>query len=483
MNAEITLTQDQNNAFELFKSFMTDNSSKVFIIRGYAGTGKTTLIQKIVKELNSKHISFKLMASTGRAAKMMSNIVGFSTNTVHGVIYTFHDFNDDIEKSYGDIPQTGIEASGQLYLTFELAVVRGNSDRRFYIIDESSMISDIASKNITQALFGCGRLLKDLLDVDNNGKFIFVGDNCQLPPIEQTFSPALSSSYIINKFGVKVLECELKKIVRQAADNDIITSAQEIRYLYSSAPENKYYKQPPSWGELHWKGKKDIKIYDNSSSLLSFYVSHLKETGLTNATFLTYSNKRCEELTSIIRPALGFRSSRIEVGDLLLVTQNNYISGLMNGDMVVITQLSNFIERKANLTFRRLEVEELFSKKKYSQLIIEDIIYSGNVNLDQSQQKGLYLDFFFRMKELGIKQKDTSFKNSMLKDPYLNALRSVFGYVLTCHKAQGGEWNDVFIDISRGQMCNPTKATYQWIYTAMTRAKEKLHIANDFYIK
>ena len=482
MNTEIRLTQDQNNAFELFKSFMTDNSSKVLIIRGYAGTGKTTLIQKIVEEIDSKHISFKLMASTGRAAKMMSNIVGFSTNTVHGVIYTFHDFNDDIDKLYGDILQTGMEASGQLYLTFELSIVRGNSDKCFYIIDESSMVSDIAPQNVTQALFGCGRLLKDLFDVDNNGKFIFVGDNCQLPPIEQTFSPALSSSYILNTFGIKTLECELKTIVRQTADNDIITSAQEIRHLYSTAPESKYYKRPPCWGELHWKGKRNIKIYGNSSSLLGSYISRLKEVGLINTTFLTYSNKRCEELTSIIRPALGFHSSQFEVGDLLLVTQNNYVSGLMNGDMVVITQLSNSIERKANFTFRRVEVEELFSKKKHSQLIIEDIVYSGNVNLDQSQQKGLYLDFFFRMKDQEIKQKDASFKDNMLKDPYLNALRSVFGYVLTCHKAQGGEWDDVFLDISRGKMCNPTKATYQWIYTAMTRAKDKLHVADDFYI-
>lgn len=188
------------------------------------------------------------------------------------------------------------------------------------------------------------------------------------------------------------------------------------------------------------------------------------------------------ELTQIIRPALGFHSSRIEIGDLLLVTQNNYISGLMNGDMVKVKEIGKRIER-ACLTFVYVEVEELFTGKAYSQLMIEDIVYGSMINLTQTQQKELFIDFFIRMKEKGISQKSEAFKKAMLTDPYLNALRVVFGYVLTCHKAQGGEWEDVYLDIPRRISREPKAATYQWLYTAMTRARDTLHIVDDFYVQ
>ena len=164
-----------------------------------------------------------------------------------------------------------------------------------------------------------------------------------------------------------------------------------------------------------------------------------------------------------------------------MITQNNLISGLMNGDLVRVIQIGHRIQR-ANLTFLHIEVEELFTMKRYSQLLIEDIIYGQQINLSQSQQQELFMDFYYRMKNKKIKQSSPLFNENMLTDKYLNALRAVYGYVLTCHKAQGGEWKNVYLDIPRNMAFTPTAATYQWLYTAMTRASDTLHICNDFFI-
>ena len=154
----------------------------------------------------------------------------------------------------------------------------------------------------------------------------------------------------------------------------------------------------------------------------------------------------------------------------------------MNGDMVKIKKIGQKRER-AGLTFVYVEVKELFTEKVYSQLMIENIVYGSATNLTQIQQKELFIDFFIRMKQKGIKQKSEAFKKEMMDDSYLNALRAVYGYVLTCHKAQGGEWEDVYLDIPRRVSREPKAGTYQWLYTAMTRARNTLHIVDDFYVQ
>ena len=165
----------------------------------------------------------------------------------------------------------------------------------------------------------------------------------------------------------------------------------------------------------------------------------------------------------------------------MLITQNNYISGLMNGDLVTVESFF-FKEKRAGLTFLNVTVKELFTQKSYSQLLIADILYNNQTNLSQIQQKELFVDFYLRMKKRNLKQDDKEFKAMMMKDPYLNALRSVFGYALTCHKAQGGEWETVFLDIPRSVPVVEKPYVYQWVYTAMTRAKKELYIVDDFWV-
>ena len=153
----------------------------------------------------------------------------------------------------------------------------------------------------------------------------------------------------------------------------------------------------------------------------------------------------------------------------------------MNGDLVVVDEVI-VQEKRAGLTFLKVTVRELFTKRSFSQLLIAEILYSNQTNLTQSQQKELFIDFYYRMREKNVKQKTQQFNKHMLEDPYLNALRAVFGYALTCHKAQGGEWNYVFLDIPSTVSALPKPYVYQWIYTAMTRAKKGLFVVDNFWV-
>lgn len=472
MDAEIILTPGQENAFRAIKAFVDDESHKVFILKGYAGTGKTTLMREVLHWLLKEKRPFSLLASTGRAAKILSNKTGMEARTVHSHIYKFTDLNQDLSKLTELREQSEVDETGQLYLNFELHVVEAETET-IYIIDEASMISDVEDKTATQAIFGSGKLLTDLLRHDPKGKYIFVGDVCQLPPVMQQLSPALTPEYILANFAKQPLVAELTEIVRQQEGNDIVQSAKLVRRLYS-------HPQPWKWARFPMVGYRNIHLISSEMELVADYINHIRQFGFNSATLLVQSNRQSSDLTRIIRPALGFRSYGLEKGDLLLITQNNYISGLMNGDLVCVTEVG-VRERKAGLTFIKVEVQELFTGRVCSQLLILEILYQNLVNLSQPQQKELFVDFFYRMKEMGIKQKSREFKEMMMSDPYLNAIRAVYGYALTCHKAQGGEWDHVFLDIPRNLPGGQKPYVYQWVYTAMTRASQELYVVRDFW--
>jgi len=439
----ITLTKGQDIGLQKFKKFI-ENEDKVFILKGYAGTGKTTLISEFIKILEEKKIVYKLLASTGRAAKILSNITQKSVTTIHGEIYKFTNFNKDIDEMIRKKEQIGVEESGQLFLNFSLSIIE-NTVQTIYLIDESSMISDIDEKNTTQAKFGSGRLLNDLIQYDSLGKFVFVGDECQLPPVvgmkQEAFSPALSDFYFQNQLQILSKSHEITEVVRQLSDNDIISASIKIRDLVQNPPKKR-------WGDIPFIGYQNITLYNTRDQLIETYFDHIKDHNYMQSTMICRSNSKCNEIAKIVRKKYDY-SQNLSIGDLLLVTQNNHITGLMNGDMVVVKQIATYPENRANLTFRNIEVEELITEKRYSQLIIENIINDNQINLSTTQQTDLFVDFFLRMKKINIKQNTDEFNKMMMKDPYLNALRAVYGYALTCHKSQGGEWDDVFVDIPR----------------------------------
>lgn len=473
-NNKITLTKSQQQAFDKLCQFIESTTDRVFILKGYAGTGKTTLMREFIQELQKRELAYQLVASTGRAAKILSNATENRAVTVHSLIYKFTDLNQNIEEAENLRKATGVDSSGQLYLNFDLVPVNNNNQTCLYLVDESSMISDVEEKNPTQAQFGTGKLLNDLLKYDSEGKFVFIGDTCQLPPITQADSPALSADYFRNTYNINPQEAELTDIVRQASGNDIVQSTKRIRTLFFNPPASKCAKFP-------LLGYRNIHLLNSTAELYSAYLKDVKENGFRDATLLCLSNKQCSDLTSIVRPALNIREFTLTKGDLLLITQNNYISGLMNGDMVIIESIGTQIQR-AGLTFIQVEVRELFSDKLYSQLLVTDILYSQQTNITQSQQKSLFVDFYYRMKDKNIAQGTEAFNNAMIHDEYLNAIRAVYGYALTCHKAQGGEWKRVYLDIPRNLPYMKKPYVYQWMYTAMTRASEDLYMVRDYWV-
>lgn len=469
---KLELYPGQKAVFERLKRFIDDHDQKVFIIKGYAGTGKTTMIIALIEMLHGKHIPFSLLASTGRAAKVLSDITTVRAKTVHSEVYSFSGLNQNLDEQDHLTENNRVDETGQLLLVFEPNKVQRQN--HIYVIDEASMVSDLEDKNNAQARFGSGRLLKDLLEFDPNGKFIFIGDSCQLPPIRQSISPALSVDYFKSVFNIDAEEGELTEIIRQKKGNGIVASSKKIRELYSNP-------QPWTWAKYPFRGFDNIHLLPDQTSLLHDYIKDIKKNGLNGSTLICSTNKLCGMYANLIRPSLGIHTMELSVGDLLLVTQNNTQENLMNGDFVTVESLGS-IKKQANLTFQLIEVKELWSNQVHSMLIILDILYSDMTNLNQIQQKGLFIDFYNRMRKMGYKQNSGSFNSQMFADPYLNGLRAVYGYALTCHKAQGGEWDRIYLDIARHQPAEKKPYVYQWVYTAMTRAKKELYTVDDFWV-
>ena len=481
---DIRLTISQQNILNRLLDFVETGTDRVFVLKGYAGTGKTTLVRFLIQELSQKGKEYRLLASTGRAAKVLQNksLSEAFVSTIHSMIYSYGGFNKDLSS----VEVIDMEATGQLSLVFEPKKVSETEGGTIYIVDEASMISDIESHEVSQATFGSGRLLKELLEYDTRpgSRFVFVGDPCQLPPITAYFSPALSPEYITRTFGLGVQQGELTEIMRQDGTSTIITASKMIRTAYNMAPESKnVYGNRNVWAKLNFKSYRDILIHDEMDEMLDDYVSKIKSDGYNSAICLCRSNKACSELSHQVRVKLGMNTGNLVKGDLLMVTQNNLPSGLMNGDMVTVEEVTNVVEQVAGLTFRKIRVKENMNDRLIETYIIEDILWQDRPNLSPGQQNALFYEFIRKMRNLGIRQKDgLIFTMNMQADPMLNALRCTYGYAVTCHKAQGGEWDDVYVHVPKNIMLNPVKETYQWIYTAMTRARKRLHMLDGFYI-
>lgn len=495
----ITLTPSQENALKKMKDFIESPSDRCFILTGYAGTGKTTLMRFFINHLDKKQKKFILLSTTGRAAKILANYTRKTANTIHSMIYSYKGLNQDLSDIKEE--EENVDSVGQLYINFTPTHINDIEEKKpiIYIIDEASMISDTPNSNITQAKFGSGKLLTELLNYDSRpkSKFIFVGDPCQLPPVEGKISLALDVNYIANTFSCGVKNATLTQVMRQKNGNTIIHAAEKIRQLWQNAPldASVYGYNNRVWGMLPFSSFPDIHLYRDLNEMIEEHISTIKQHGYNESVFICQSNKLANQISQNVRKQLNFNNI-LQSGDLLMVQQNQFTTGLMNGDMVEVVSCSptrtktirykNYKGFRSELFFKEITVRELFTQKIYTTLVIETILTSGNNNLDSYQQTGLFLDFVLRMKAKNITQKKEPeiFYKAMQEDPFLNALRCSYGYAVTCHKAQGGEWNKVFVAFSRrNNFLNPTKEIYQWIYTAITRAKHKVGFINDFYFR
>ncbi|MDR2652954.1 MAG: AAA family ATPase [Prevotellaceae bacterium] len=502
--------EDQKKAFDALWRFVESNERDVFILNGYAGTGKTSLIggfiQKlyqnnkvIVKNYNKKSkdkmlYEVNVLASTGRAAKILSDKTITKAKTIHSMLYKPTYIEEDTE-----------------VIQFELFALEDTfGDIRIYIVDEASMVGDIDNPTDSAAQFGEGNVLKDLFKFDPEGKFIFVGDPCQLNPVGQKISPALEPEHLKQQYGKKVVVHTLNTIFRQQGDNDILLAATTIRkvwqkYVPDFTTHPRYGKQE-IFTNLPLLGYQRIKTCMSESELVTQYTNLIREKGYSYSTMICHSNKECATAGDIVRQMLHGRREHLIEGDLLLVTQNNYLVDLVNGDLVEVKKILHSTRTvRANMSFVRVEVVPLHTRNNinkseekeyitgdgYSLFMVEDILKQGTLNLDTTQTKELMKDFIIRMEKRNIKPPkkhtkagpDHPFFIALSKDPYMNALRATYGYALTCHKAQGGEWEEVFINLAGNSLfARRGKELYQWIYTALTRAKEQLHLITGRFV-
>jgi ATP-dependent exoDNAse (exonuclease V) alpha subunit len=432
-----------------------------FILRGYAGTGKTTSVAALVKSLNRFKLRSVLLAPTGRAAKVMGNYTGRMALTVHKKIY-----------------RKRVAASTDM--SFQLAP--NLSEHTLFIIDEASMIADEWNTQNGSSF------LKDILEFIYNGKncaVIFVGDTAQLPPVGSIDSPALNKNYIETNFHLKVTEVELKEVVRQEKESGILANATMLRdlinaYEIAGEEEDKGKLLLPKFKTLNYK---DIFRMTGVKLVEGLEYAHHK-FDIENTLVVCRSNKSANIYNQQIRTRLLYREEELTGGDQIMVVKNNYFwlpdneatSFIANGDMGKIIRVRNEEERYG---FRFSEVQlEFFDYPDAGSItckVMLDTIQSESPNLPYEQSKKLFEGISLDYEHLTNKRERL---NAIKEDPYYNALQIKFSYAVTCHKAQGGQWEAVFVD--QGYLTDEMVDLdfLRWLYTGVTRAKKELFLVN-----
>ena len=469
----MTFTNHQQITFDKFKDFLNSNCT-IFILKGYAGTGKTTMIKFIVEYLRSQRMEYQLMAPTGRAAKVLRDKVG-EAYTIHKTIYNYNDLQclqvdskDESEKSFR-------------YLFPVRISPRGDEHPQVAIIDESSMISDTESHQ-EFFTFGSGRLLSDLLQYSKNvgiKKLIFVGDDAQLPPVTDDHSCALDQSYF-ESLGLYVESAEMTEVVRQSADSGILKAASDIRSLLKKPLKERSFFSMESNGT----DMLEIEYADVYDKYLELYPKPQVGSGV----FINYSNAQCCESNSIIRERLFGENGDVRIGDILLINNNNYHTfdrEIFNGDMAKVVEVGpqneanvsvtrNGEKKTVHLEFKHLTLLFPDDNKPVKCIVYYPLLYNPDADITAWEQQALYI--YFKIRNSKLKERTDEFKDALKHDLYFNVLKVKYGYSITCHKAQGGEWDNVFVDYS---MRTGTKDDMlRWCYTATTRAKKQLFMLN-----
>jgi len=464
-----TLNNDQKAAFLAIRDFLNHPVANTFILKGYAGTGKTFLMQLLGQWLEKKEKKFCMLASTGRAAAVLRGKTGFSTKTVHGELYHFSKV-DGIDESM--LVNDNTSKNGQMSLQFATRVP--DQDNIIYIVDEASMLSGDFADTAFFATFGSGVLLNDFFEVVSKNKVIFVGDPCQLPPVGQSFSPALDMTWLSENKRVPI-SFTLKMIERTEATNDILKLAGEVRKMAD-------YKTFEGWPKLPALNLKNVMLHATEQSLFAHYSNAYINAGTNEILAIARSNKKVQQINQAMRrDRFGIMDMPLQLADVLLVTQNNYAVPLSNGDFVEILQLGE-IKQVDTLKFQEVIVKSLASEKEYKLLLSLDILHGTTGNFSNEQSKALMIDFSHRMRTEDIKPNSSKYKEQMLKDEFLNCLRATYGYAVTCHKAQGGEWSEVYLFLDNKMYGMPPIELCKWWYTAITRARVTLHLEKAWWV-
>ena len=457
-------TQEQAHALEVFAEFLTDRDPHaVMILRGSAGTGKTTLSGAIVRTLKEIHQKVMLLAPTGRAAKVFSLNSGSPAYTIHRRIYR--------EKSF-----SGVE--GQFNLNDNLYT------DTLFMVDEASMIANMGLGGMS---FGSGCLLDDLVHFvyqGRNDRLLLIGDKAQLPPVGEEESPALHAA-MLEGYGLKVYECDLNEVLRQSEESGILYNATMIRQMITHDDITQLPK-------IHFAGYSDIKPMPGAE-LIEALADSYHHVGLDDTIVVTRSNKRANIFNQGIRNMVLDREEELSQGDILMIVKNNYYwmeeerknnnklqsneipAFLANGDRAKVLKVRRRIDlygfRFATLLLQFPD----YDNYELEATVLLDTLTSEAPALTHEQQEQLFHQIEEDYQDIPLK---ADRMKAIRQDQFFNALQVKFAYAVTCHKAQGGQWAHVYVDqgYMTDDMLNPDYI--HWLYTAFTRATEMLYLVN-----
>lgn len=452
-------TDDQSDALKKLAEYIcTDNNDVIFLMTGYAGTGKTSVISSVVKTLDLLRMRSVLLAPTGRAAKVLASYSGRQAFTIHKKIYR--------QKSSKD----GLGS---------FSLDRNLHKGAYFIVDEASMVSNTSGDS---SLFGSGRLLDDLIEYVYSGtecKLILVGDTAQLPPVGSILSPALDTA-ALGEYGFGLITCELKQVVRQSETSGVLMNATRVRLQVA---ENNLVH--PEIDCINYRDTLRITGEELIDEISSAYGT----CGMEGTIIVVNSNKQANRYNQGIRNRIFFREEEISPGDMVMVVKNNYflidenddgVGFIANGDIAEVKKIRKYEERYGfhfadmllKLPDYNLEIE---SK------VMLDVLHLDTPALPAEKNKELWQNVLTDY--LYIKTRRKQFE-AVRNNPYFNALQIKFAYAVTCHKAQGGQWERVFIDQGMFNRNEITVDYLRWFYTALTRSTDKVYLVNfkeDFF--
>ena len=448
-------TKEQKAVLEDLSEFIsTLGSRSIFLLKGYAGTGKTTLISALVKSLPSVGKRSALLAPTGRAAKVLAKYSKRKASTLHKKIYWIR-----------------TSKNGNTFITLK----ENLHTNTIFIVDEASMIPEDLNDSLSKR-----SLLEDLIKYVYEGidcKLILIGDTAQLPPVHLDVSPALDEENLYKKYQKQIISKELKEVVRQEKNSLVLENATQLRRLIevnnNSLPKIKL--------------NNDVIRISSGEDLQENIEAAYTQSGVENTTIICRSNKRANQYNNRIRSEILWQEDIISSGDILMVVRNNYFwldekseaGFLANGDIIEVTRVKEIIERYG-FKFAKASIKLLDypNENEVETILLLDTISSESPSLKYEEYKKLY-------KEVGLDYKGQKDINKKIKEnEFFNAIQIKFGYSITCHKAQGGQWKEVFIDIGYFKKEMLDKNYLRWLYTAFTRSTEKLYLIgfnSDFY--
>jgi tRNA A37 threonylcarbamoyladenosine biosynthesis protein TsaE len=485
-----SMTNSQERAIDEIGQFLDNPSKKVHILQGFSGTGKTHTTKGLTDYLDKVEKNYILIAPTGKAARVIQSKTNKSAQTIHKCIYELKYLKDNTD-SYKMIFHHDEEIS--------------RPSNTVFIVDEASMISDNYSKQ-EYFRFGTGKLLKDLIVFTNindpkfNNKILFIGDTMQLPPVGMQTSPALSKEYLEKTYNLNAGLSELTDVVRQQKESGILKNATSIREHIKSSSNN-FVKMNYSYADVEPITK---------DKLVEEYLLKPRDSSI----IIAYANKTVDLYNENVRKQLFPSQEYITKGDSIMAVANNSKLSVEvnNGDQGRVVDVdSNFevreviVRKKINdedilvtvpLVFRIVEVDFSDSSQKscpFKALVFENILYRSLIYRDTEFEKiinehglsdsdieriekiALYKDVVLRAKSMGIKPKSKKFQKFIFEDAYFNSLQIKFGYAITCHKSQGSEWKNVFLE-AKTYVSSSSKDYLRWLYTAITRASKNVYL-------